>query len=306
MTTGWDADRRGDGFRDDRRGPPRDDGYRDDRRDPPPRDDDRRGRPPRARTATATTVATTATATAATTGRRRGARRKRRRSEDGRAASATTGGGDPLVRGDDPVTVLASRRRQRGAPIRRLGQEGRRRALRPRIRAEAGAGRRRPASTRRSSSSATLAADSADTLAASVDAKAIGDAFPSASRYHSFSRPPSIRHGQNEHFIPPVRYLLFRASAAFFRSASSRSRCEWRVAISRRLFGRLLREGGGFSVASAMASCSAATQASLVFPFGSVPSKSGTPAMPKGPVLVDALDALHVVQIDELVAVVDI
>ena len=58
------------------------------------------------------------------------------------------------------------------------------------------------------------------------------------------------------------------------------SLCECRVAISRRLFGRLLREGGGFSVASAMASCSAATQASLVFPFGSEPSKSGTPAMP--------------------------
>ena len=82
------------------------------------------------------------------------------------------------------------------------------------------------------------------------------------------------------YFIPPVRYLLFRASAAFFLSANSLSLCEWRVAISRRLFGRRLREGGGFSVASAMASCSAATQASLVFPFGNVPSKRGTPAMP--------------------------
>ena len=45
-----------------------------------------------------------------------------------------------------------------------------------------------------------------------------------------------------EYFIPPVRYLLFRASAAFFRSASSRSLWECRVAISNLLFGRRLRE----------------------------------------------------------------
>ena len=56
------------------------------------------------------------------------------------------------------------------------------------------------------------------------------------------------------YFIPPVRYLLFRASAAFFRSANSRSLCECRVAISNLLFGRRLLDGGGFSVASATVS----------------------------------------------------
>ena len=127
-----------------------------------------------------------------------------------------------------------------------------------------------------------LAADSADTLAASVDAKAIGDAFePGASRNAlRATAAPRFAMATAVYFIPPVRCLLFRASAAFFRSANSLALCEWRVAISNLLFGRRLREGGGFSVASAMASCSAATQASLVFPFGSVPSKSGTPAMP--------------------------
>ncbi len=57
------------------------------------------------------------------------------------------------------------------------------------------------------------------------------------------------------YFIPPVRYLLFRASAAFFRSASSRSRCEWRVAISRRLFGRRLLDGGGWGKKAGVGPC---------------------------------------------------
>ena len=261
-----DADRRGDGFRDDRRGPPRDDGYRDDRRDRR-RDDDREG--PAARG----------------DGYRddRGYDRDRDRGyrpsprsapkaagpRTRRAASATTAAA-PLVRRMTPVTWPSAA--AGAARRRRLGQEGRRRALRPRTSAEAGCCGRRPA--RRG------------VLRARPPRGGFGirrrerrrAAMPRLDRNNDrFTRPPSIGHGHGRVSIPPVRRLALQVRR---RPSSDRPPllCEWRVAISRRLFGRRPREGGGFSVASAMASCSAATQ--VLFPFGSEPSKSGTPAMP--------------------------
>ena len=153
--------------------------------------------------------------------------------------------------------------------------------------------RKRPASTRRSSSSATSRRIRRSRTSPRASTRA-GDRgrVPDMNDNTSFTRPrPRFAMATAVYFIPPCG-TAFSASAAFFLSATPPRAASGASPSPIGSWAADSREGGGFSVASAMASCSAATQASLVFPFGSVPSRErhARDAQQPQPVLVDALD----------------